>query len=135
MINLTTMMPVTGVGLQLNPAMPRLVIAPSGRGVAGGTPLRRGAARWTGGLAGAMGEPVVASPAFFFARSPKPLSSCVMPAEGCTSATPLLTVEQAIGLERLRQALAPLLAQLEALGIPPDQVALAWTFTVSGGVP
>ena len=43
----------------------------------------------------------------------------------------MIPVEQAIGLEMLRQGFAPLLAGLEALGIPRNEVVLAWTFTVA----
>src|SRR5262249_36482851 len=82
------------------------------------------------GLVGANGEPVVASPAFFFARGPNPVSNCAAPAPNCTSATPALTLAQAIGLEQLRQALAPLIDALVPQGIPRDQLAIVWTFTI-----
>jgi len=81
------------------------------------------------------GEPVVASPAFFFARAARPIATCVELAPDCRSASPLLPLEQAIGLERLRQGLAPLFAGLEAVGIAREQVIVAWAFTVSGRRP
>ncbi len=82
-----------------------------------------------GGLVGAKGEPVVASPAFYLVRSTSPLVQC--PATGpCVSTTPLLTAQQAFVLEQLRVALAPLLDSVQALGVPRSEIVLAWTFTV-----
>jgi hypothetical protein len=81
------------------------------------------------------GEPGVASPAFFFPRATRPIATCVERAPDCRSASPLLPLEQAIGLEQLRQGLAPLFAGLEAAGLAREQVIVAWAFTVSGRRP
>src|SRR5262249_23311399 len=85
-----------------------------------------------GGLKGMDDIPVVASPAFFFARSNAAISNCTAPAPNCVSNTSALTVPQAIGLEQLRQALAPLITAIVAGGIPRNELALVWTFTVGG---
>jgi hypothetical protein len=82
------------------------------------------------GVAGVGGAPVVASPAFYFARSAKPISNCSMPAPDCKSATPVLSLEQAINLEALREALAPVIEGFVAAGIPRSALAIVWTFTI-----
>ena len=134
------MAPLTPSSVTFDATMNRLIIAPP----AGGWPVGHRVAvalrGSPGGLTGVGGVPVVASPAFFFVRSPVPISNCTMPAANCTSATPVLTVPQAIGLEQLRQLLAPLIGALEKLGVPRGELVLAWTFTVGppssdGGVP
>src|SRR5262249_30017677 len=83
------------------------------------------------GVRGADGRAVVASPAVFFARSTRPRSNCTAPRPNCTSASPFIPLDQAIGAERLRQALAPMFAFLDAQGIPRNQVVVAWTFGIS----
>jgi len=129
-IDLAAAAPIIGIAPSFDPATNRLlVMAP-----AAGWPAGRVAIVLRGGesgLRGASGEPVVATPAFYFARSTKPISNCTAPAPDCTSATSVLAVEQAVGLERLRQAFAPLLAAVEARGIARRDVVLAWTFTVA----
>ena len=83
------------------------------------------------GVRGADGRDVVAAPAFFFARSTRPISNCIAPGAGCTSLNALIPVDQAIGLEGLRRGLAPLFMALESRGIPRDEVAVAWSFGIS----
>jgi hypothetical protein len=105
----------------------------------------------TGGLHGAKGELVVASPAFFFLRSPTPLlqrcanlsdPSCACPAAAvanptdttCHSAILGLSDAQARQAEPQRQMLNQALTQLLPL-IPShpsrDNVVLFWTFTIT----
>jgi hypothetical protein len=133
-IDLTTQTPIIVSGIVFDPSTNRIVVMPP----AGGWPLGHRVAivlrDRASGLQGAAGQPVVASPAFYFARSQTPISNCTAPAVNCTSASSVIPVEQAIGLERLRQGFAPLFAGLEAFGIPRNEVVLAWTFTVAGDV-
>lgn len=130
-LDATAMAPLPGVRPAFDAATNRLVIAPPDAGWPVGHRVAIALVGSPGGLAGATGLPVVATPPFFFARGPNPVSNCTAPGSDCTSATPALSTEQAIGLERLRQALAPLVEALVALGVPRDQLALVWTFTVS----
>jgi hypothetical protein len=129
-IDLGTATPIVGVSPTFDPTTAHLVVMPPPTGWPVGrvaVVLRAGET----GLRGANNEPVVATPAFFFARSPLPVASCTSPQPGCSSMTPVLTLSQAIGLEQLRQAYAPLFAALDARGLPRDQVALLWTFVVN----
>lgn len=120
---------------ELDPTGARLLVGPP----AGGWPaghrfavvLRGGST----GLRGAKGEPVVASPTFFFLRSTRPLCAAAAAGAACKSTVPLLTDAQAAALEPVRLALAPLLMALEASGVPRDDVVLAWTFTVAPPAP
>jgi pimeloyl-ACP methyl ester carboxylesterase len=125
-LDLTTQMPVPGATVTVD-GQRLSIIAPGGAWTGGHTY----AIALTSALRGADGRQVVASPAFFFARSTKPLSNCTSPGPGCTSASATLPLDQAIGLERLRQALAPLFAAFELAGVPRDQIVVAWTFTIS----
>jgi hypothetical protein len=127
-VDVTTMMPVLGVA---DPASTEIPVTPPPGGWPVGHRIAIAMVGSPSGLKGVGGIPVVASPAFFFARGTSPVSNCVKPAPDCVSATPALTVEQAIGLERLRQALAPLITALVSLGVPRDQLVLVWTFTIS----
>jgi hypothetical protein len=133
-IDLGTATPIVGISPAFDPTTDHLVTMPPATGWPAGRVaivLRGG----DNGLRGANDEPVVATPAFFFARSPVPVASCTMPQPGCSSPTTVLTLEQAIGLEQLRQAYAPVFAALEARGLPRDQVPLLWTFVVNNPVP
>ena len=125
-LDLTAQMPVSGAQVTID-GQRLSIIAPGGAWTGGHTY----AVAVTSAVHGADGRPVVASPAFFFARSTKPLSNCTAPGPGCTSATTALTLDQAIGLERLRQALAPLFGAFEMAGVPRAQIVVAWTFTIS----
>jgi hypothetical protein len=128
-IDLVMMSPIVGIGPSLDSGMAQLSIMPP----ATGWPLGRVAIVLRGGdtgLRGAGGQPVVATPTFYFARSPSPISNCTS-ALDCTSATPVLTTEQAVALEGLRQAYAPLLAAVEARGLSRNDIVLVWTFTVT----
>ena len=103
------------------------------------------------GLRGATGEGVIASPAFFFLRSPKPLvvrcgdasnPDCACPPSAisdptdtsCHSAVLGLTDAQARQAEPQRRQLQTALSQLLPLVAPgrdQDDVVLFWTFTIS----
>jgi hypothetical protein len=129
-INVMTGAPLALSGITFDATTDRIIVLPP----AGGWPRGRIAIvllDGANGLRGANGQPVVASPAFYFARLTVPISNCTMPAANCTSASSVIPVDQAIGLELLRQNFAPLLAGLEAMGIRRDEVVLAWTFTVA----
>jgi hypothetical protein len=127
-LDVTTMMPVLGV---TDPASTQISVKPPPGGWPVGHRIAIAMVGSPSGLKGVGGVPVVASPAFFFARGENPVSNCVMPARDCVSATPVIPVEQAIALEKLRQALAPLIKALVALGVSRDEIVLAWTFTIS----
>jgi hypothetical protein len=132
--DLTAMMPVLAAAARFDDASDRIVIAPPPTGWPVGHRIAVALVGGDGGLAGSRHQPVVASPAFFFARATRPLVVCSS-ATTCVSATPALSVAQASALEPLRLALAPLLDALEAQGIPRDRVVLAWTFTIAPGGP
>jgi hypothetical protein len=132
-LDLAAMAPVEGVTVDLGEEGQILRIEPPGGAWPPGARIAVVLLGGDDGLRGAEGQPVVASPAFFFARSPEPVATCVEMAPGCESASPFLPVEQAVALEGLRQALAPLFAGLEGAGIPREDVVVAWTFTVSAG--
>ncbi len=103
------------------------------------------------GLRGAMGEEVIASPAFFFLRSPNPLvercgdianPECACPAAAladptdttCHSAVLGLSDAQARQAEPQRQQLQAalmLLMPLVAPGRDQNNLVLFWTFTIS----
>ncbi len=130
-LDATAMAPIAGARPAFDAATNRLVIAPPDTGWPVGHRIAIALRGSPGGLAGTGGVPVVATPTFFFVRGANPVSNCTAPAADCASATPVLSTEQAIALERLRQAFAPLVTTLAAIGVPRDQLALAWTFTVS----
>jgi hypothetical protein len=135
-LDLVAMAPIVGASAVFDATVNRLVIMPPPTGWPIGHRIAIVLRGGDTGLRGVGNIPVVASAAFFFARSPVPLSNCATPAANCVSASPeVLPVEQAIGLERLRQAFAPLFAVLEAQGIPRDVVVIAWTFTVGVAAP
>jgi hypothetical protein len=131
--DLVTMGPVLGASATFNamamPA-PALLISPPPGGWPIGHRIAIALRGSPGGLVGVGGVPVVASPAFFFVRSSNPISNCIAPAPNCMSATPALPVEQAIGLELLREQLAPVVGAFVAAGVPRAELALVWTFTV-----
>jgi hypothetical protein len=89
------------------------------------------------------GAPVVASPEWVFVRGTAPLVTCTIdctnPAQpgipaGCASTvtTAPLNIDQAAGLECLRELYAPALDALAAKGVPRTAVNILWTFrTVS----
>src|SRR5215831_6047052 len=129
-LDLTTGARVTDATASFDPTTLRLTVLPAAAWPAGhtiGVAVRAG----TGFMRGATGQPVVAAPVFFFARSKSPLSNCTSAGPGCTSASPLIPVNQAVQLEGLRRALEPLLSAVDTLGVPRDQVAVAWSFTIS----
>jgi dienelactone hydrolase len=87
------------------------------------------------GVKGTRGRRVVASPAWLLLRFPSPLVECQQHVERtpdtCRATTPLIPeAATALRLEELRLRYAPVLETLEARGIPRDDVALLWTFTV-----
>jgi hypothetical protein len=134
-IDLVTMMPATGATAVFDASSNRLVIMPPPAGWPAGHRIAVVLLGGANGLKGPGGEPVVASPTFFFATSTKPFSNCTTPAPNCTSASPFIPVDQAIGLERLRLAFAPLFTALAAKGIAISDVVLAWTFTILPSMP
>jgi hypothetical protein len=103
------------------------------------------------GLRGADGKKVIASPTFFFLRSPTPLvqrcanpgdASCACPAAAlasatdttCHSATQALSDAQARQAEPQRQAVNQALSQLLPLAAPSrsrNDVVLFWSFTIT----
>ena len=129
-IDATALAPLLGTTSVFMPASNQLLISPPAAGWPVGHRIAIVLRGGESGLKGANMQPVVGTPAFYFARSAQALSNCTAPAPNCTSATNVLPVDQAIGLEQLRQALAPLFTALEALGIPRTEIALAWTFTI-----
>lgn len=132
-LDTTTMAPITAARPTFDPASNRLIILPPDTGWPIGHRVAVALVGSPAGLVGVGGVPVVASPAFWFARGPNPVSNCAAPGPDCASATPVLSTEQAIALERLRAAYSPLVTALVALGVPREQLALAWTFTVAPG--
>ncbi|MFZ5469958.1 MAG: hypothetical protein ACOZIN_11025 [Myxococcota bacterium] len=79
------------------------------------------------------GKSVVGSEVWALVRSEKSLVTCqdlASPDCAPTITVTSLTTVEAIALERIRRALAPLLDQLSAQGIPRAEVAALWTFTV-----
>lgn len=88
-----------------------------------------------GGLRGASGEEVVASPIWSFVRSANSLVTCAdLTAADCRSVTSLIDDNaSAVRLEQLRRSYAPLFESLAAQGIPREQVVLLWTFTIASG--
>ena len=80
-----------------------------------------------GGVRGAAGEEVVASPAFYFLRAGKDLN---LHAGAMPGATPQEKRATAARLEAVRQKLEPHLRQLELAGIPRAELAAAWVFSV-----
>ena len=70
------------------------------------------------------GKPVIASPTFALLRLTKPLID-----ENNKSTVSLITDAQAVQLEPLRAAFAPIFAGLEAKGIPRLGITLAFPFT------
>jgi hypothetical protein len=132
-VDLVTMLPIFNATVTLDPTIPgqsQIKIMPPPNGWPVGHRIAIALVGSPGGLVGEGGVPVVASPAFFFARGPNAVATCSMPTPTCASTTPALSLAQAIGLEQLRQALAPLIDALVAQGIPRDQLAIVWTFTV-----
>src|SRR5262245_34026922 len=118
-LDLTAKAPVSGatftaIGTTLD------VIAPGGAWIAGhtyGIGVRGGA----NGVHAADGQQVVASPTFFFARSTTPIPPM----------NALLSQPQSVALEQLRLALAPLVDAFTAAGLPRNELAVAWSFTIS----
>ncbi len=135
-IDTNAMAPILGATATFDSATNRLVVMPPPSGWPVGHRVAIALRGSPGGLLAPGGIPVVASPAFFFARSATPVATCATPMPGCMSTTPALPLEQAIPLEQLREALAPLVNALEQLlGVPRGELALAWTFTVGMGAP
>lgn len=132
-VDATAMVPLLSAGTSFDPATFQLTIRPPMGGWPAGHRIAIALRGSPGGLVGMDGVPVVAGPTFYFARSLSPLSNCAMAAPGCTSATPVIPVAEAVQLEQLRQALSPLLSALVGLGIPRGELALVWTFFVTGG--
>lgn len=130
-LDLTRRLVVEGASFVVDPSGRRLTIVPPGGVWPSGHGIAVAVIGGEDGLRGAKGEPVVGTPALFFSRSVRPISNCTEPGPECSSFTPLLSVEQAVGLERLRRALAPLFEAYEALGIARDRIALLWSFTLS----
>jgi pimeloyl-ACP methyl ester carboxylesterase len=79
------------------------------------------------GVRGASGEEVVASPAFYFLRAGKDLTQHVDAMPGKTRAEKRDTAAR---LEAVRQKLEPHFKTLELAGVPRQEIAAAWTFTV-----
>jgi pimeloyl-ACP methyl ester carboxylesterase len=79
------------------------------------------------GVKAAGGSPVDADLAFFFLRGREPIDEHpdVLPGE-----TPAERLENARALEEVRQAYQPHFEALEGAGIPRDEVAVLWSFTV-----
>ncbi|WP_257451293.1 hypothetical protein [Archangium lipolyticum] len=99
------------------------------------------------GLKGTEGRPLVGSPTWTLLRVNKPLVECQEDVprtpDTCRSVTNIIPstetdpaarlkdqARKALGLEALRLRYAPVLEQLENRGIPRQDVALVWTFTV-----
>lgn len=80
------------------------------------------------GLAGRNGEPVVGDAAFWFLRVRSPLTEHVGALPGADLAEKRENAEK---LEELRLQLAPDFEHLETLGVPRDEVAALWSFTVT----
>lgn len=85
------------------------------------------------GLTNVDGVPLQASTAWALARSPGSLVTCSdLSASNCAlniRAAPL-SLEQALGLERLRRGYAPLLDALDAMGVARENIPLLWTFRI-----
>jgi hypothetical protein len=77
----------------------------------------------TGDVKDDAGKGVVANPVFALVRSKSPI------AVGGKSQVNILTDAQAAQLEPLRAALEPALDELEVVGVPRANLALAWAFT------
>src|SRR5262249_22596107 len=79
-------------------------------------------------------RPVVGSAAWALVRGTAPLVDCLdLMSPDCHVLVTLvpLNLARAWGLETLRRGLAPVLDQLEALGVPRSDVAVAWTFRIT----
>lgn len=111
--------------VEFHPEWNRLEIGPRH-----GQPLlenRRMMIELTDELGSADGSPMRISPTFWFARSPHPL------VEDGRSLVASLTDDQAVQLEQLRQAYAPMFQGFDAVGqlfpgFSRDNVVLFWTF-------
>ncbi|MHB8872942.1 MAG: hypothetical protein ACYC8T_04580 [Myxococcaceae bacterium] len=84
------------------------------------------------GIKGAAGQPVVGSNVWALVRARNPLVTCSGPSPSdCRATTPLLSAQEAVQLERLRQLYKPLFDALEAGGLPREDIPLLWTFKVA----
>ena len=124
---------MVGTTLDYEPASRQLTIAPSTGGWTKGHTYAVALFAGEGGLTNEAGLPLQAPTAWALARSPAPLVTCEdLTAADCAlaiSAAPV-TLEQALGLERLRRGFAPLMANLAAAGVAPEDVALMWSFSI-----
>jgi pimeloyl-ACP methyl ester carboxylesterase len=130
-LDLTAGTPVSGALASFDAVSRRLTVTASGYVWPHGHTIAIGVRGGPNGLRGEGGLDVVAQPGFFFVRSAKPVANCIAPGPNCVSASPLVPVDQAIQAEAARQALAPALDALESAGLPRDEMAVAWSFTIS----
>src|SRR4051812_31383647 len=103
-LDVVAMAPVSGATAAFDPQANRLIISPPPTGWPIGHRIAIALRGGSGGLMGEGGVPVVASPAFYFARSATPLVTCAPAGANCASVTPALPLDQALALEQLRQA-------------------------------
>lgn len=80
-----------------------------------------------GGVKGRDGEEVVAAPAFYFLRAGEDLTKHADALPGATRAE---RADTAARLEAVRQVLEPFFGVLETQGLPRNEVAALWSFTV-----
>ncbi len=134
-IDLTLQGPVAGAGIAYDSTANAIgITAPGGAWQKGhhyGVAVLSG----TGNITANSGKPVVGSDIWALVRSKASLVSCANPSDPTTCASALtlapLSTAQALELEQLRLAYAPILDGFEANGIPRSSIALLWTFQIA----
>lgn len=85
------------------------------------------------GVRGMDGQQVVSSPTFWFFKASSPLARCEDQdaLTGCESLTDLVDDEDVADLEEVRRDTVEVFDALERMGIPREEIALAWSFRTS----